>query len=214
MRPLLLRWSHWIAIAGFVAFLLLDQLAITLAVPAHNWHTDVIFALAGRGSSVWQIEDAALLAFAVAHLSAAGALRRQWQAPVLARLVLASGVAFLGAALFRLGCPQGEAGCGIKGGENQLDDGLSALHAGMVTIYLLLMLLTMVVAGFSSYRRKGAARGVLLVSFPLVGLAYYCLGRFGAGPDFGLWERCWLVCNATWVTLLMLTRRAGAGVSR
>lgn len=208
MRPLLRRWSPWLVFAGIAAFLLLDQLAVSLAVPSYDWHTDHVSSLAARGSSVWQIADAGLLAFAVAHLAAAEVVRTQWRARWVSRLLQGSGVAFLGAAVFRTGCPVGEAHCGVDGAHNQLDDTLSALHGGLVSVYLVLMLLAMVVGGFSSGRRTGPARWLLLASFPLAGLAWYSLGRFGAGPDFGLWERCWLMCNAVWLAALT----AGRGV--
>ena len=206
MRPLLRRWSPWFVFAGIAAFLLLDQVAVSLAVPGYDWHTDYVSSLAGRGSSVWQIADAGLLAFALAHLAAAEVVRAQWRARWVARLLQGSGLVFLGAALFRTACPLGEVRCGIEGAHNQLDDSLSALHGGLVSIYLVLMLLAMLAAGFSSGRRTGPARWLLLASFPLAGLAWYSLGRFGAGPDFGLWERCWLICNAVWLALLTAGR--------
>jgi cytochrome b561 len=207
LTALLQRWSPWIVVAGTIAFVLLDSLATSLADPAYDWHNDYVSSLSGRGSSVWQIADAGLLAFALAHLAAAEVVRTQWRARWVARLLQGSGIAFLGAAVFRTACPLGEARCGIEGAHNQLDDSLSALHGGLVSIYLVLMLMAMLVAGFSSGRRTGPARWLLLASFPLAGLAWYSLGRFGAGPDFGLWERCWLICNAVWLALLTAGRR-------
>ena len=205
MRAALDRWSAWIAVGGVVAFALFDVVAISLADAAYDWRTDFVSSLAGRGPSVWQIEDAGLFAFALAHLATAYLLRVRWRARAAGWLATVGGACFLAVAAFRAGCPLGEAGCAVEGGHHELEDTVTALHGGLAGVYLMVMLLTMVVAGFSARRREGAARWVLLASIPIAGLAWYCLGRFGAGPDIGLWERAWLGCNAAWLLLITLT---------
>lgn len=193
-------WVPWVVYAGVLGFLALDQLATGLAVDGYDWQVDYVSSLAARGSTVWPVGAAAMLSLGLAHLAAGRLLRDRWRAGFAAGTLSTAGLFLTLASTVRVGCPQGEAGCGIA--YDLLDDRISALHGGFAGIYLVLMLVAMVAAGFASYKKTGRARLVLLASIPIAGLAWYALGRFGAGPDFGLWERIWLTVNGAWLVLV------------
>lgn len=196
-------WVPWVVYAGILGFLGLDQAATAWAADGYDWRRDYVSSLAARGSSVSPVGSAAMLCLGLAHLAAGRILRERWRARLSGGVLSTAGLFLTLASTVRAGCPEGEAGCGIT--TELLDDRIGALHGGFAGIYLVLMIVAMLAAGFAAARRTGRDRLVLLASIPLAGLAWYALGRFGAGPDFGLWERVWLLVNSTWLVLLSST---------
>jgi hypothetical protein len=192
-----------IAVWGIVAFVVLDIAAILLADEAYSAREDYVSSLAGRGSSVWVVEVAALACFAAAHIALGLFLLRSWRLRVAGTAVMVSGLIIGVAAVVRAGCPQGEAGCAFAG--NYDEDAISSLHGMAAGVYMLAMTLAMLLAAVSSYRAHGLRRWVLLAALPLAVLAWYALTQMeasGANGDTGLWERVWLGCNAAWILLV------------
>lgn len=176
-------------------------------VDGYSAREDYISSLAARGSPVAVLVIGALLASAVAHLGTAWAVLRGWQSRVLASFLFLAATATTTVAVFRTGCPDGPAGCGVN--EPQPEDWVDTVHGMSVGLYELFILAAMLTLAVTTLRRA-RVRSQLVLGLVTVALAVGSVLLIGQteGDHIGLWQRLWLANNHVWLLVVaaMATR--------
>lgn len=185
------------ATGGVVSFWLLTSGAGALA-PGYSFRDDYTSSLAGRGSSVAALGIAALAVLGLAHLAAAASVRG-----VVAGPLALAGVAGLVVAAFRVGCPDGAAGCSF-GANDPPADLTDMVHGLAVGGYEIALVVAMVVVAVRGNRRWSSGFRVLTV---VAAVASVLLLLQTGGVDNGLWQRGWLIVNTGWLVAAVRARR-------
>ncbi|WP_067431978.1 DUF998 domain-containing protein [Nocardioides jensenii] len=202
------RWAL-ACLVGFVLFWAFDGLAVLFAADDYSVRADMVSSLAGRGSSVGWLGQAAIASYVVGHVAASVVLLREWRTKLAGAFMAQGSLMMAGILFFRGHCPAGEAGCG-RGANHVVDVG-TTMHSVCGNVYLWTMLLGLVVAAFSAIWERGANRVAAVLAAPAwLASTWSASIWLDGGADAGAWERVWLGSHAAWflvIAVVVLTRR-------
>lgn len=169
--------------------------------PGYRQSQDYISALASRGSVVAPIGMAAIASKGVAYLAGSWLTQRVWGRRALALPMLLAGASLLVVAAFRIGCPDGAAGCGF-GAAALVDDSGDLIHYYAVLSFEIWLLCAMVVLLLGALRGAPWPRWLGWVSLPLGIVSVTLLTQTG-GEFNGVWQRLWAGNNSLWLLLVV-----------
>lgn len=179
-------------VAGFWVALLVAA----AAEPGYSHRRDYVSTLASRGAEQGALAVAGIVAVGAAMLGAAVLLWRLSRAAAV--LVGLSGAGFAVAALTRLECARGAAGCGL-GGRFEISGSTEIGHWTATTVSSVLLIAGMALVGVALIRRGQRAPGALsLAAAALTTTAFLVTG----GDSPGLPQRVGIVVATGWLAAL------------
>jgi Protein of unknown function (DUF998) len=193
-----------IAVLAGVAGFWCAILVAAAAEPGYSHRRDYVSTLASRGAELGELAVVAILAAAAAMVGAALLVRRASRTAAV--LVGLAGFGFAAAALTRLECANGAAGCGL-GGRFEVSGGIEIGHWMATTVSSVLLVSGIALTGVALLRR-----GRRVTGFASLGAAATVTAAFLAtgGDQPGLPQRVGIVVGAGWlaaVALAAMSRR-------
>lgn len=190
-------------------------LVAAAAEPGYRHRRDYVSTLASRGAEHGDLAVFAILAVAAAMLVASLLVRELSRAAALA--IALAGAGFVVAALTRLECANGAAGCGL-GGRFEISGGTEIGHWTATTISSILLIAGIALTGWALLRRGRRWWGVAsLAAAAVTSGAFLATG----GQNPGAIQRVGIVVGTGWlaaIAVLSLARgrrgRVGPGAAR
>lgn len=166
--------------------------------PGYSNRRDYVSTLAARGADQAGVAILAIVAAAVAMVSAAWLLRPYSRAA--AALVALAGIGFVVAAFTRLECPNGAAGCGI-GGRFEVSGSTEIGHWTATTVASVLLIAGIALTGVALVRRGQRLAGIAsLVAAAVTAIAFLATG----GDSPGVIQRIGILVATGWLAAFAL----------
>jgi hypothetical protein len=196
-----------LSVAGVTLFWLGVLIGGSLA-PGYRQSRDYISALASRGSAVAPIGIAAIASQGLGFLFGGLFVLRRWRSRAAGLPMVLAGLSVVVVAAFRIGCPDGAAGCGFGAFELANDFG-DVVHRDAVIAFELFLLLAMAALALGSLRRPPWPRWLGWVSVPM-GIASVLLLASTGGELNGVIQKLWAGTNSAWLLLVVWAAKRSA----
>ena len=194
--------SSALAVIAGIAVFWSGMLAAAALEPSYSHRRDYVSTLAAHGAEHAGLAILAILAAAGAMIVASRLLRPHSRAAAL--MVALAGAGFVVAALTRLECPNGAAGCGL-GGRFEVSGSTEIGHWTATTVSSVLLIGGIALTGVALVRR-----GRRLAGIASVGAAAVTAGAFLAtgGDSPGVVQRIGIGAATGWLAACALTTHA------
>jgi hypothetical membrane protein len=196
--------AWWVAVAVLVCVAGFWGAILVAAAgePGYSHRRDYVSTLASRGAELGELAVLAIVAAGVAMAFASLLVRRLSRTAAV--LVALAGAGFVVAALTRLECANGAAGCGL-GGRFEVSGSTEIGHWTATTVSSILLIAGMALTGLALLRGGRRAAG-----FASVGAAGLTAAAFLAtgGDSPGVAQRVGIVVGTGWLAALALATLA------